>query len=171
MRSGGAHAKGASYERKIAQQLSLWVTEGKVADGLWRTSMSGGRATIALRRGEKLQQVGDLSAIRPELHPFSNKYFIECKHVRSLDLESFILSGKGTLAKFWQVAQREANAHGRIPIIIARQNRTPDLVLVHTYVLKSVIRKPLISSDYRAAPAWEIWLLSDLLEQSYASTT
>lgn len=164
MRPGGGHSKGAAYERAIAQKLSLWITHGKIADGLWRTSMSGGRATIALRRGEKLQQVGDLAAIRLELHTFTSKHYIECKHVRSLDIESFILTGKGSLATFWRTALKESLAHdARFPVIVAKQNRTPDIVLTGYELFPRNPNVPKASKPRE----WDLWLLADLLEQPY----
>lgn len=155
--------KGASYERSVCKKLSLWVTDGRIEDGLWRSAMSGGRATVALKRGAKIQQVGDICAVRPELHEFTAKFFIECKHVRSLDIESFLLKGKGALAKFWRTASYEAERHGRIPMIIARQNNTPDIVVVPERTLTA----PALAAAIPNGAPCEMCLLEPLLKRRY----
>lgn len=164
MKAGSGKAKGASYERSICKKLSLWVTEGRIEDGLWRSAMSGGRATVALKRGVKIQQVGDICAVRPELHDFTAKYFIECKHVRSLDIESFLLKGKGALAKFWRTAVREAERHGRIAMIVARQNNTPDIVVMP----RGELLQPLLRVSPPSIAACDLCLLESLLERKYS---
>ena len=125
--------------------------------------MSGGRATVHLKRGTKIQQVGDIAAVRPELHAFTARYFVECKHVRSLDLEAFILSGKGSLSHFWRKALKESLEHARYPMIVARQNRTPDVVLTGYGVFPHEKYVPKASLK----GGWDLWLLSELLRHSY----
>lgn len=129
VKAGSGKGKGSAYERSVCKQLSLWITHGALADCLWRSALSGGRATVAHRKGQSVRQAGDITAVSPEGHVLCDVCFIECKHYRSLDLEAFFLSGKGKLASFWRIAQREAQKYGKTPIILARQNRTPDLVI------------------------------------------
>lgn len=101
--------------------------------------MSGGRATVRNREKVVVRQAGDITAVAPEGHALTDHYYVECKHVRSLDIEAFCLTGKGALAKFWRVALKEARQHGREPLIIARQNRTKDLVICRPSGLKRAI--------------------------------
>lgn len=122
-------SKGTSYERKICKRLSLWITNGEKADCLWRSALSGGRATVAHRKGEVVRQSGDITAVSPEGHVLCTSNFLELKHYRKLDLDAFFVTGRGKLAKFWRKAQAEAKKHGQQPILIARQNFTPDIVL------------------------------------------
>jgi hypothetical protein len=122
-------AKGASFERAICKQLSLWLTQGKREDVLWRSAMSGGRATVAHRKGKDVRQCGDICAVGPEGHEFCQRYFLELKHVKRLALDQFLVKGTGPLANFWRVAKREAAKHKRQPILIARQNGWPIIVL------------------------------------------
>lgn len=128
MRAGGGKNKGSAYERRVCAQLSRWITHGAKDDCLWRASMSGGRATVHHRKGSVVRQVGDIVAVSPEGHVLDG-YFIECKHVKNLSLDAFFLTGKGVLANFWRIACQEATKHERTPMLIARQNRYPDLVL------------------------------------------
>lgn len=45
--------KGGQYERDICRTLSLWMTNGRDDDQLWRSSQSGGRATSRAKKGKK----------------------------------------------------------------------------------------------------------------------
>src|ERR1039458_9196081 len=115
---GGGKQKGAAFERKICQELSVWVSEGKRKDLYWRSAMSGGRATLGKRRGEDLaHQAGDICAVHPDGHVLTDSYFIECKHYRNLEFDRFLF-GEGKLGKFWKVASAQAESHGRIPMLI-----------------------------------------------------
>lgn len=129
MRNGGGKGKGSTYERKVCGQLSRWISNGAMSDIFWRSAMSGGRATVAHRKGIAVRQAGDITAVSPEGHILCDHSFIELKHYRDLDFDAFFLTGKGRLAKFWEIAVREAKKHEREPLLIARQNRTPDVVL------------------------------------------
>lgn len=107
----------------------------------WRSAMSGGRATVGARKGIDLRrQAGDICAVAPEGHSLTERFYIECKHVNSLDIESFIVKRRGKLAQFWETAKREAKRHGRMPMVIARQNRLPTLMLVREYPPTSVVK-------------------------------
>lgn len=132
--------------------------------------MSGGRSTVAARKGVAVRQGGDICSVSPEGHALTEQYYIECKHVRSLDLESFFLTGKGALAKFWRVALREAKRHKREPIIIARQNRIKDLIITRPGSLKKVIVKNPSGMCLRIKSAGvvaEVRYLDDLLKSPF----
>lgn len=123
--------KGALFERIVCRDLSRWISHGEREDLLWRSAMSGGRATISKRKGLVLaKQAGDISAIDPLGHYLTDHWFIEIKHVASLDIESALLIGKGRLAAFWRTACHEASEHHLMPMIIAKQNRTDTIMIV-----------------------------------------
>lgn len=132
MRAGGGPAKGAAFERECCRRLSLWLTDGKRDDLFWRSSMSGGRATLQHRKGKtNLAQVGDICAIDSEgekllLHFVS----IECKFHRSLDIVLSVLQRRGRLWKFWEQTVEQADRVKRCPMLIARENRVPTLMLI-----------------------------------------
>lgn len=130
MRKGGGKGKGASFERRICKALSLWVSGGKNEDLFWRSAMSGGRATLQYRKGNINRQAGDICAVAPEGHAFTNVWFVECKHIKAMNLSAFLLSNQGPLAKFWRVACREARKHKRRPMLIV-QSRGPIVVFAH----------------------------------------
>lgn len=131
MRAGGSKQKGAHFERDVCKRLSLWVSGGEREDLFWRSAMSGGRATVGRRQGKDLaKHSGDVSATHPMGHSLTDYWYIECKHVASLDLESAMLSDAGRLVKFWRVACREAAEHKLMPMIIAKQNRSQIMLIV-----------------------------------------
>jgi hypothetical protein len=126
MKPGGGKAKGAQFERYICKRLSLFITEGKHEDVFWRSAMSGGRATI--KAG--VRQGGDITAVTVEGYDFCEDWNVECKHVKHLGLDSFIVRNTGPMAKYWQQTQRDAKKQDKTPMLICRQNGWPILVVV-----------------------------------------
>lgn len=171
MRSGGGKGKGSSYERDVCRKLSLWVSGGVAIDLFWRSAMSGGRATVAHRKGQVVRQAGDITAVRPEGHGLTDRFFIECKHYRKLDIEAFFLTGKGRLAKFWRATVREAKKHKRHPVLIARQNRTEDLILTHpvtiSHVMGSLPKERMVRVKHPGFGHCTVWFLDDVLATTF----
>jgi hypothetical protein len=130
MRPGGGGPKGGAFERRVCKQLSLWVSNG-VSDSLfWRSAMSGGRATIQLRRGKvNVRQSGDICAIDPMGYPFVEENFTELKHYNNLGIDRAFVCRTGTLANFWRHARREATKYGKRPLLVALQNFYPTLAI------------------------------------------
>lgn len=117
--------KGGEFERKICKDLSLWLSNGKYKDVLWRSAMSGGRATVAFKKGERQQAVGDVCAIRPEGMKFCSLFYLELKHLKDAGIEHlfFSLGSAGQLVGIWNKAVKEAEKHERYPLLIVRQNQ------------------------------------------------
>jgi len=132
-RAGSGKAKGSEYERSICKKLSLWLTNGKKEDCFWRSAMSGGRATVAKKAGRDIRQAGDITAVAPEGHALTDYYYIECKFYKNLNIDSFILDGKGQLAKFWYTTIIEAAKHHRQPILIAKENGRQSIVVFRAH--------------------------------------
>lgn len=164
MRHGGSPAKGSSFERKVCKDLSLWVTKGKAGDVFWRSAMSGGRATLHLKVGNLIRQCGDICAVAPEGFPFANHWFVECKHVKNLFIPSFLISDTGDLAKFWDKTLEQAQHHHKVPMIIARQNNSPILVITKVGHLDRYAAA-LLTSHARGC---DITLYSDLIKARYS---
>lgn len=167
MKRGRGKQKGAAYERDVCKKLSLWITKGHRLDCFWRSAMSGGRATIA--HGRDVRQCGDITAVSTEGYSFASAWFVECKHVKHLALDSFLVKGVGPLRKFWDTALRESRRHGRAPMIIARQNGWPDIVISkHNHVAHWA--EPLLtlhSYGLQGKYSIDITLFSELLKVSY----
>lgn len=132
MKTGGAQAKGASFEREVCVLFSLWISQGKRRDCFWRTAMSGGRATIA-RKGGRMNksQVGDICAVDELGHPFIDRFIVECKHYKDLSIESGIIARTGLAYQFWIKLYRQCKAlrFAREPLLILRQNNTKTLII------------------------------------------
>lgn len=174
MKAGGGKAKGASFEREICKRLSLWVSAGKREDLYWRTAMSGGRATVAKRRGIDLAaQAGDISAVHPNGHVLTKELYFELKHVRDLGIDRLIIRNTGPLANFWHKAMWEADAYGKSPVIIARQNGLPILLLAHRGTVGALHGDSINKSGGRLAlfkfedQSCELWLLDAVLGRRF----
>lgn len=128
-----SNSKGGSFERWVAKSFSLWMTDGKRNDLLWRTAMSGGRATLQRKRGiNNIAQVGDISAIDPEGLRLTKHFVVECKHRNDLNLFGGLALGRGRLFKYWEKLCEEAEAtESRHPLLIACENRQPTLLLTN----------------------------------------
>lgn len=74
------HAKGASWERHLCRQLSLWWTEGKTDDVFWRSAGSGGMAKRRGRDSKKTYgQHGDIMAVDPIGSALIDVFTVEVK--------------------------------------------------------------------------------------------
>lgn len=73
-------AKGSEFERSICKLFSLWWTDQQDDSVFWRTSQSGGRATVRRRKGKGTRgHVGDVTATDPDGVPFTNLITLELK--------------------------------------------------------------------------------------------
>ncbi len=124
MRPGGGKQKGAAFEREVCVALSRWITHNVQDDVFWRSAMSGGRATVAFKRGGRrlASQVGDISCIDPVGSFFINAFAPECKFYSDLNYTG-LLTGKGKLLDFWAEIKKQAGRYNKHPFLVARQNR------------------------------------------------
>jgi hypothetical protein len=131
MKSGGGKQKGSAFERSVCSELSLWLSGGQRKDLLWRSAMSGGRSTIARKKGDILgAQIGDISAVDPEGNRLLRLVMIECKAYKDFEFTSGVLDRKGTLWGFWAKLREEALSYRRHPMLIGRQNNRPAFCLI-----------------------------------------
>lgn len=132
MRAGGSKNKGSGFEREICHELSLWISHGKRDDLFWRSSNSGGRATVVFKRGgENRTQNGDIMAIHSDGEPLTDRYLISCKFYRDLKVEGTVLGNKGGLREFWAECVEEAKRYNKLPILIAKQNNTKPFICLN----------------------------------------
>jgi hypothetical protein len=131
MRAGGSKQKGSAFERQMCKSLSLWASSGLREDLYWRSSMSGGRSTIQVKKGKQnTTQAGDISSIDRTGSEFIERFCVECKHYKTLDLIPGIIQNRGALHGFWKRLLKDAAGVKKLPILIAKQNRLPTLVLL-----------------------------------------
>ena len=163
MKKGGGKLKGGAFERLICSKLSLWVTNGKAGDVFWRSAMSGGRATVGKAKGKDFRrQSGDISAVAPEGHTLTNAFYIECKHVADLQLASFVLNRAGKLFNFWMKTKAEARAHNKLPMLIAKQNHFPIILLTSESHLRMTGKLDVLAT---------VWGVCDLYLFDYVIST
>lgn len=75
----GKH-KGSDFERELCTKLSLWWSGGEREDIFWRSSNSGGRATIRTRKKKTTSNhYGDICTIDPIGQPLLDLAVIEAK--------------------------------------------------------------------------------------------
>ncbi len=166
MRSGGGKAKGSEFERSISKSLSLWITNNKRDDCFWRSAASGGRATIQFKKGkENRTQTGDITAIDPIGAWLTDRFIIENKNYKSLDIDSGIISNTGRLHKFWVDLVAVSNKINKLPMLIGKESYRPILLILSS---KGAASLRLDSQTAVAIlPLWDnarIYLFSSLLE-------
>ncbi len=122
--------KGAQFERDVCVKLSRWLTQGKREDVLWRSAMSGGRATVRGKQGKKTDsQHGDISAVSVEGHALLKLVTIECKFVKDLNLRAAVIDGGGSIKEYWTTLVA-VTPKGKHSMLIAKQNRFDALVFM-----------------------------------------
>ena len=140
--------KGAKFERQISKELSFWWTEGQRDDVFWRTSQSGGRATIRKKQGKNTKnQDGDICATDPIGQPLIDITTIELKvgynswNIKEI-IDSILREKNSKLEDFFEQCEREANAQNKkCWCLITRQDRRETLIFMNNEFWKFLKRK------------------------------
>lgn len=104
--------KGSQFERDICRLLSEWVSRGERDDLFWRTSMSGGRATVRSRKGKETHgQYGDITATHPKGRKLTKLVTIElkCGYTKA-SLMSLIDHEKNSGSVWWEFIKQSSRA-------------------------------------------------------------
>lgn len=164
-----SNEKGARYERKVCGVFSRWCSDDTRDDLFWRSAMSGGRATLHSRTGRKnSSQSGDISAVDTLGAPLIESFFLECKHLESLEIHRWIYNGKTPLDEIWDKTLRDAEFQDKIPLVVAKQNRQPELVMStelgwQLFFEASGGALTRAATIYRACGTFHVWYLHDLV--------
>jgi hypothetical protein len=123
-----AKAKGTNYERDFAKRLSSWWTYGNVQDSFWRTSLSGGKATV----NHSDVHVGDICAIRPVAVPLENCVVFELKrgYNKSIILDWLLLGAASLIGQWWEKGYNQAAALNRKFILIVKHDHYPEIAFM-----------------------------------------
>lgn len=128
-------SKGSNFERELCKQISLWWSDGASDAVFWRTSNSGGRATVRGRKGKQTtNQAGDLCAIDPVGQPFVKAITTEIKRGYSKHTLADLLDKPASAAlqvyEEWimQAEQSQCLAGAKTWLIIARRDRREAMV-------------------------------------------
>jgi hypothetical protein len=124
-------SKGLSAERRIAYRFSEWLGAAKGEPWLWRSIASGALATTSSKSGDytKKGAAGDLMAVNEKASLFIETFYVEIKSVKDLQLESLLLARKGFLYKVWKDTQEKSLQYSRVPVVVAKQNRYPEVLV------------------------------------------
>ena len=125
--------KGSQFEREFAKLLSRWWTEGERDDVFWRSSNSGGRATIRQASGiSTFMQAGDIAATDPIGIPLLEVITFELKRgYTSTTLSDVIDKPNGRKPAKWEQFVTQAsnsadcNASYAWALITRRDRRVP----------------------------------------------
>lgn len=76
---------GNSYERDISYELSLWLTEGRRDDAVWRDASSGARSTVRAKKNKLTAWKADIIATDEECAWFFKKFWIDTKSYKDVN--------------------------------------------------------------------------------------
>lgn len=128
--------KGQQFERDWCRKLSKWISHGKADDWFWRSAMSGGRATLKKKKGERSNQAGDLAAIHPKAAKYTRYIDFECKFNADLEWGKAVYGRPSAkILEHWRKLCEEAAYHKKLPFLIARQNHQEDIIALPTAML------------------------------------
>lgn len=130
--------KGSSFERNIAKRLSLFLSEGKRDDLLWRSQSSGARFTSRMKTGKDTKnQSGDITFTDSDAEWFIELFSIEVKNYKDINLWSMIEENKTGLYGFWTQTKRDAKLSNKIPMLIVKQNYKPEILLINSLIIEN----------------------------------
>lgn len=127
------HQKGSQFERDTCVRLSLWASGMTREDVFWRSAMSGGRATFVGRKkglSKFASCACDISAVHELGAHFLKIFVVECKFWKNLCLEGLIYDRDTELLQEWRKTLNTAHELKRFPMLIAKQDRKKELILL-----------------------------------------
>ena len=142
-------AKGADFERTICKQLSLWWTQDDRVpsdDVYWRSSNSGGRATVRGRKGKNTHgQYGDVAATNPIGAPLLDFCALELKRGYSkADFHALFDRPKKSAQQVWEAWIQQAvasyNGSGSYSWMIVARRNNRDTMVVMDYAIVDALR-------------------------------
>jgi hypothetical protein len=134
--------KGAQFEREFCVNLSTWWTRGVSQECFWRSSNSGGRATVRGRKGhDRSNHAGDVAATDPNGHALMKLICFELKRGYNKVHPESILSSPTTAARseFEKWVAQAISAKERLgskhwAIVHKKDKHDPVIYLPHTLV-------------------------------------
>ena len=167
MRRGGGKPKGNAFEREICKDLSKWLSYGERDDILWRSAMSGGRATVGLKKGiVRKTQGGDITAIDPIGNKLTDKYMIECKSYKNIHLQSMLygIPKNASIYEFWIELYNKSKQLNKDMMLVIKYNTSVKLLgLTKTSRTIGNLQKTL-HEDYDIKP---LAIFSNILPDCY----
>lgn len=131
--------KGSNFEREVCKKLSLWLSYNQNDSLFWRSAMSGGRQTIGSKKGiNRSNQAGDITAIDPLGQKLTDRFVIECKFYKNIQLHSLLFGNpkSNSIFEFWIVLNSKASDLNKDPMLIIKQNGMPALLCISEPLVK-----------------------------------
>jgi hypothetical protein len=137
------HAKGSAFERSICKQLSEWWRPGR-DDIFWRSSQSGGRATIRSRKGKSTAgSYGDIAATDPCGVDLLRFFTIELKCGRSHGFPGDLIDSD--CSQFLATIEQAMSAHiaaGSLTwLLVCKRDRRHVMVYFDFRSMRELIKK------------------------------
>lgn len=164
MRIGGQKSKGSAWEREAGKLLSLWLTHSERPDIFARNVLSGGAFTLAEQAGKVSSRMpGDIMAAHPLAFRFLEQFSIECKHLRNIGLEAYLLDPRAmtSLGQIISQAKRQARHIGAEYMLLAKQNNREALVMVSGDVGRRIIGARITKGNRYTVPPMHHYLHND----------
>jgi len=133
-RSNKSSSKGFGFERQMCRLWSRWWTGGESDDIFWRTAGSGSRATARRRRGaDDKWNHGDMKPDDPSGYELCSKWCFEFKFYQKYDIKGVLhhVSKQSDWMQWWAKIVDEAEAVGRAPILVTKQNAGKPIIWFH----------------------------------------
>jgi len=143
---------GTNFEREIAKEISLWLTNNQDNKIVWRTVTSGGWYTTENNKSNNLSiptQAGDLTVIDPTFSIFSDNLYIELKKRKSVSFWCIFNNeyGKDSLLGIWEDTVDKSKKLEKFPVLIIRQTHSKHILFITNEELKDKI--DICNIDYR----------------------
>lgn len=162
--------KGGSFEREICKLLSLWINHGDGDEGLWRTSCSGGRATVRRAKGKSNNtHTGDIAGITPAGEALCRHLCFELKTGYGRwsiqdELDSTATGKKGTFAHFADQAISQCPPD-KLPVLITRRIGGKALIWLPGRLVKiNIFPRPHCIMLYTLVGHWAGMRLTDFVQ-------
>ena len=161
--------KGNNFEREVSKLLSLFLSEGKEDDLLYRTASSGARYTSRKMKGKDTRnQSGDITSITPEADDFINSVNIEVKHYKDIGLWSlFTGASNSNILEFWNQVRRDADSTSKLPMLIVKQNYKPVLLVTNEIMYNILVghfKYPKVQIRLANDEIIYLYILNDILK-------
>lgn len=140
-------SKGADQERATAKKLSLWWSDGEDDSHFWRSSMSGGRATVRAKSGKTTaNSTGDLMAMTAVGQKLLDIVSIEIKRGYNAYSVQDLIDKPNQKGGFWDFvsqASRDASLAG-VPyfLVIHKRDRREPVYVTNMPYFESRIMVP-----------------------------
>ena len=143
-RRGAPKGKGSGFERDTCKQLSIWWTNGD-DDAFWRSSNSGGRATVRGRKGKRTaSHYGDITNTDSRGAPLLDLWALELKRgYKQAILHDLLDRPSNINDTIWESWIKQAKASSELSgsyswAIIAKRDRRETIIVMEEDVAEEL---------------------------------